>query len=403
MEFESHLLLRDAVFWAVMAAAGVGSLVASRRALGRGAGAPAAAAPVVLVVALGVASGFVLATAGPGHPAFTVLRYLAFTGLAALPALAVGHAFLARRALPRLAAAWAALGLTSAAVGLEALVLGPSRVERVEHVVEAPARARLSSPLRIAHVSDIQTDRVGPREELWLGRVAAERPDLVVITGDFLQCPDPARYREQSERLRPLLAALAASARYGAFAVWGNVDPRDGFPDLLRGTGLELLEDESRVLDAGGVPLRLTGLSLAHGFAMDAAVLRPFLPPAPEGGLHLAFAHAPDFAAAATELGTVDLALAGHTHGGQVVVPGFGPPLTLSRLPRRHASGLSFLGALPLVVSKGLGMERSTAPRIRFFCPSDVTLVSWGPPAGRGSVTAPGRAQDRGDGRTGKM
>lgn len=390
MDFDSRLLLRDAVFWAVMAAAALASWAASRRALARSAGAAAVAAPVVVAAAVAVASGFVLASAGPGHPAFTVLRYLAFTGLVALPALCFGQAALARRARPRLAGAWAVLGLASAASGVEALLLGPARVERVEHVVEAPARARLSHPLRIAHVSDIQTDRVGPREELWLGRVAAERSDLVVITGDFLQCPDPARYREQSERLRPLLAALAASARYGAFAVWGNVDPREGFPDLLRGTGLELLEDESRVVDAGGLPLRLTGLSLEHGFAMDARALRPLLPPPPEGGLHLAFAHAPDFAAAAAELGTVDLALAGHTHGGQVVVPGFGPPLTLSRLPRRHASGLSFLGTLPLVVSKGLGMERSTAPRIRLFCPSDVTFVSWGPSPGPGSGAGSG-------------
>ncbi|HKC25382.1 MAG TPA: hypothetical protein VKF32_11605, partial [Thermoanaerobaculia bacterium] len=106
--------------------------------------------------------------------------------------------------------------------------------------------------------------------------------------------------------------------------------------------------------------------------------LRALLLPPPPGGLSLAVGHAPDFALGASRLGTVDLALAGHTHGGQVVVPGVGPLLTFSRLPKSFASGTHTLNGLPLVVTKGVGMERQWAPRIRLFCPPDVTIVEWG-------------------------
>jgi hypothetical protein len=71
----------------------------------------------------------------------------------------------------------------------------------------------------------------------------------------------------------------------------------------------------------------------------------------------------------------VDLARAGHTHGGQVALPFFGPPITLSRLPRRYAGGLNDYQGIPLHVSRGVGMERGTAPQIRFLVPPEVCVV----------------------------
>lgn len=71
----------------------------------------------------------------------------------------------------------------------------------------------------------------------------------------------------------------------------------------------------------------------------------------------------------------VDLVLAGHTHGGQVVVPFFGPPYTASRLPRRYAGGLNDYRGIPLHVSRGVGMERGFAPQVRFLCPPEICVV----------------------------
>ena len=71
----------------------------------------------------------------------------------------------------------------------------------------------------------------------------------------------------------------------------------------------------------------------------------------------------------------VDLVLAGHTHGGQVVMPFFGPVVTASRLPRLFAGGLHDFRGTPLHVSRGVGMERGFSPPVRFLCPPEICVL----------------------------
>ena len=88
---------------------------------------------------------------------------------------------------------------------------------------------------------------------------------------------------------------------------------------------------------------------------------------------HIVFGHAPDFA-----LGDVgaDLMIAGHTHGGQVQLPLIGPLITLSRVPRSWASGVTrFDDGRILIVSRGVGMERSGALRLRFLCRPELVVI----------------------------
>jgi predicted MPP superfamily phosphohydrolase len=97
---------------------------------------------------------------------------------------------------------------------------------------------------------------------------------------------------------------------------------------------------------------------------------------APARDLRIVIGHNPNFVQDLAEASVgVDLALAGHTHGGQVVLPLFGPPITQMSLPRRYASGLHDYRGIPLHVSAGIGMERGTAPQIRFNCPPEISVI----------------------------
>jgi hypothetical protein len=93
----------------------------------------------------------------------------------------------------------------------------------------------------------------------------------------------------------------------------------------------------------------------------------------PSERFHIVLGHSPNFA-----LGRVDadLLVAGHTHGGQVRLPWIGPLMTLSAVPRAWAAGTTRLDSgRTLVVSRGVGMERGDAPRLRFLCRPEIVIV----------------------------
>jgi hypothetical protein len=252
----------------------------------------------------------------------------------------------------------AVLGLATAAVGIDAFLVEPFRLELTRVRVETP---KLKAPLRIGVLADFQADAIGPHEERAVRLLLDEKPDLLLLPGDFLQCGSaerPALRRAMQELLR----RAGFSAPLGAFAVGGDVDPRD-WPAIFEGLPVTCLEP-TRSLDVG--PLRLTGLDFDASCDPRARV-------APSDRFHLVFGHRPDFA-----LGDVraDLLVAGHTHGGQVRLPGIGPLVTMSRVPRAWAAGTTALeGGRTLVVSRGVGMERGSAPRLRFLCRPEVVVI----------------------------
>jgi uncharacterized protein len=77
--------------------------------------------------------------------------------------------------------------------------------------------------------------------------------------------------------------------------------------------------------------------------------------------------------------GKVDLYCAGHTHGGQVALPLYGALLTLSRFGKRFEAGLYEVDGTQLYVNRGIGMEGSGAPRVRFFARPEITVYEIGP------------------------
>jgi hypothetical protein len=294
----------------------------------------------------------------------------ALFGEAILLAAALAYWYRARR--PGRAGVLAACALALIAVYVEAYRIEPFQLAVRQHPLDTSNDAG-APRLRILHLTDIQTPSIGAHEERALRTGMSYRPDLIVLTGDYVQ---DALGRPTEERaaydLRALIRRIEFKAPLGVFATEGDTGP--SCREVFGGTAVRCLTDESALVTLpNGETLTITGLSRGGGRERDSAWLRRLLNVAPHGHHRIVISHAPDFVDALSE--PVDLVLAGHTHGGQVVLPFFGPPTTASRLPRLYAGGLHDYGAIPLHVSRGVGMERGFDVPVRFLCPPEICVL----------------------------
>jgi predicted MPP superfamily phosphohydrolase len=245
------------------------------------------------------------------------------------------------------------------------------RVERAD--VPLPAARAPAMPLVVGVLSDLQCNRVGDHERAAVARLMEGRPDLILLPGDLVQPSTHAGFEALVGPVRELLAPLRAPL--GAWFVMGNCDWGDGVRRLLEGTPVRVLDNETVRLEHGGREILLGGVDLMFGSRRARDVLAGLEQPG--DALRLLVAHRPDVALALPQDTRVDLVVAGHTHGGQVVLPGIGPLVTLSDVPGTVAAGgLHALGGTRVYVSRGVGMERGDAPPIRLNCPPEVTLLT---------------------------
>ena len=302
-------------------------------------------------------TGLALAAAAPmlGGTIFGSMRALSWGAFLALPLGLMGAAWLLR------SPASAVCGLLIGAVGVDAFLVEPTRLEVSHHRVAVPG---LVAPMRIVVVADLQTDHVGDFEREALQAALDQRPDLVLFPGDYLQLP-PDRFAEESGSLNQLLHELGF-ADVPFVAVRGDVD-MDGWEESFAGLGGHVVSSTSTVVVQG-----LTITALSPWASRD-----PDLVIEPVQGPHLVLGHAPDFVLTKPP---AQVLIAGHTHGGQVQLPLLGPLVTLSRVPRSQASGYTALDwGAHLFVSRGVGMERRDAPRLRLLCRPEVMVIDLSP------------------------
>jgi predicted MPP superfamily phosphohydrolase len=271
------------------------------------------------------------------------------------------------------------LGVAPAMTRVWATHIEP-RMIRVRRVTLTTTK--LDRPLRILHISDTQSDYIGEHERRAVATMRELKPDIVFHTGDLAQPLLPATYESELPKMGALLETLEPPL--GKFIAGGDTD----YPSLRAMSqgigGMRLLENKAAVVElGGGRRLRLFGLTndLAHqpNDVTKEAIGKWMSDVAPED-FSILFGHAPDFALVVREM-PIDLCLAGHTHGGQIRIPGFGPIMTMSSVPRDWARGWRRIDLAAgcrtyLNVSAGLGAEHlAELPSIRLFCPPEMTLI----------------------------
>ena len=225
---------------------------------------------------------------------------------------------------------------------------------------------------RIAFASDFHLESKFKQRQLYgtVKALQALAPDALMLGGD---------YQEGCEYVEPLLSALAeATPPDGIYAVLGNND-YERCTDLIRSTmqehGIRLLEQEIDTIYKGEQYILVWGANPYAG-RYPTAKAKCHVPSSEaieQGDFTILLTHTPDYVEEA-DISAADLALAGHTHGGQVTLFGLYAPITASKYGMRYRTGLKHnRQGIPIIISNGLGTSRRN---IRFCAPTDIVLVT---------------------------
>ena len=299
-----------------------------------------------------------------GHDFFMIFQLLAIGAFAGGSVFLALCTFFAYPKFKLMALTNAILLSVTAIVGADAFLIEPHMLEVTRHSIIS---SKVDSPLRIAILADFQTDKIGDYERSVLKQVADENPDLFLLPGDYIQTLTPQEWTQQRDQFKQIFKDLKISPKHGTFAVQGNVDDFACWQQLFSDIPGHTFE-QTETVSAG--PVDITGLGFYDGRNADLKVARN----ENNKKFHIVMSHYPDFS-----LGKIDadLLVAGHCHGGQVQLPFYGPIITASMVPKKWVNGnlVHLPSGSNLVISRGVGMERHNAPRLRFCCRPQLIFV----------------------------
>ena len=220
--------------------------------------------------------------------------------------------------------------------------------------------------LRLVQVSDLHLHRRWEKGlQLLLDELAADPPDLVLLTGDLVE--DKRDHRPAMPLVTRFLRGL--KSRHGVYSILGNHD-NFRLGEEMAGLGVRLLDGARDVVAVAGAEIELIGLP---------GLLRSHLPAdfcsrfaaKQHGRPRIVMGHFPDHLTRTRAL-EADVYLAGHTHGGQICGPGGWAVMRHDSMHRRYCKGVHRYGNTWLVVSRGMGF--SQVP-LRMFCPSEAIEI----------------------------
>jgi predicted MPP superfamily phosphohydrolase len=256
------------------------------------------------------------------------------------------------------------MGLGVAAGALIAHGIANSRRIRLSHITAPlPGLPAAFDGFRLLHLTDLHLRRgsaLAPALEALARQLA---PDYVCFTGD---------YAYTALSLAEVDDCFARFAAFPTVAVLGNADYRDDFTPAVRdlwAAQLPFLNNRAVPVTRDGATLWLAGVDDPHHHRDD---LPAALRDVPADGVAVLLAHSPDIITRPRDP-RVKLILSGHTHGGQICLPGGLALYSNTSLPRRFASGLHRVDDTLLYVSRGLGATRIP---MRYGCLPEATVVT---------------------------
>jgi predicted MPP superfamily phosphohydrolase len=268
--------------------------------------------------------------------------------------------------------------LAAGAVGVaaDASIFEPNDPQLVRVEMPLNRLPKVFDGMKIIQLSDFHYDphfSVVPLRKA-IEIVSSLKPDLLVFTGDFITQPYLRRYLHSNtqEMMYPCAELLSRmSARFGCFAVLGNHDLSccaEMVTEALTSRGINVLINSKAPIELNGGRLWIAGVDdVLKGTPDLDRTIRGVPPQEPI----LLLAHEPDYAEETAKY-PIDLQLSGHSHGGQIRIPGL-VSLVLPDLARKFPMGRYHIGPLILYTNVGLGTIRVP---IRWNCPPEITLFT---------------------------
>jgi len=245
------------------------------------------------------------------------------------------------------------------AVGYYAVFFEPYNFQIAKHTFYFENLTR--EKIKIVHLSDFHSVTFSKREKKVLEIVDKLSPDFVFITGDFIGKLRKAKENEDS--LATFWQTLSDKYKNRVFAVLGNHDNL-WVKNLLEKSGIKILNNESYLLNG----FYLIGVDDPYTGRDD---LLKAMKEVENEFPKILLAHSPDVIEKAKKE-KIDLVLAGHTHGGQIKIPFFGPIWIPSKYGKKYSEGLFKENSTFLYVNRGVGTFLLPA---RFNCPPEITLI----------------------------
>lgn len=223
---------------------------------------------------------------------------------------------------------------------------------------------------RILQISDTHLDVLPELVDAARRVLAGVEVDLLALTGDIHGSPTASIAYSVDLLMQALQDVRVRGPR---LAILGNHDPVE-MAALLEKKGFNVLVNRSQVIERGGERLRVTGLDDVHNFYTDAAraAFHDHEDSTQGSECRIALVHSAEMADVANEAGYA-LYLSGHTHAGQICLPGGKPVITQLTRCRHAAVGLWRQGRMAGYTSAGLGVSE---PAVRFNCRGEVTIIT---------------------------